>query len=403
MAITPNMWTEFSAGCLGMAEADIHITQARLRAKRGVKWSHYPADVIPAWIADMDFTVAPEIRTALRAIIDTDDFGYTPQNLNMRVANAFCGWMTTRHGWTPEPERIFVGSTMMQLMHAMVMMFSEPGDGVIVQTPIYPGFLSVVAQNNRRLDENPLPRGNARYEMDMKRLRKLIDKRTRILLLCNPHNPTGRAFGADELRAIADVALEHNLVVVANEVHMDFVYAPARYTPFASLGPEIAARTITLSSTSKGLNIAGLRCAIAHFGSAELQTRFKQINTHILGTPSIFSIMGSEAAWKFGGPALDKILLQLDANRRRVAEFVQNELPGVSHISPEATYFAWLDCSALNLQGAAAKFFLDNARVALSPGGDFSSYTDKFARLNFATSPEILEEILSRMARAVKG
>ncbi len=384
-------------------QSELHLTESQLRARRGVKWSHYPADVIPAWIADMDFPVAPEIRAALRQIIDTDDFGYTPANLNDRVVQEFCGWMTTRHGWTPDPARIFVGSTMMQLMHAMVMMFSEPGDGIIVQTPIYPGFLSVVAQNNRRLDENPLRRGNARYEMDLEGLRKLIDKRTRILLLCNPHNPTGRAFGVDELRAIADVALEHNLVVVADEVQMDFVYPPARYTPFASLGGEIAARTITLSSTSKGLNIAGLRCAVAHFGSAELQARFKQINTHILGTPSIFSIIGSEAAWKYGGPTLDKILLQLDANRRRVAEFAQSSLPGVSHISPEATYFAWLDCSGLHLQGSAAKFFLDNARVALNPGGDFSSYTDKFARLNFATSPEILDEILSRMARAVKG
>lgn len=382
---------------------DLHLTESQLRARRGVKWTRYPADVIPAWIADMDFAVAPEIRAALRAVIDADDFGYPPHTLNERAAKAFYAWMTTRHGWTPDTDRIFVGSTIMQLMHATVMMFSEPGDGVIVQTPIYPGFLSVVAQNNRRLDENPLRRGNAHYEMDLDGLRRVIDNRTRLLLLCNPHNPTGRAFAIDELRAIADIALEHNLIVVADEVQMDFVYPPARYTPFAALGGDIAARTITLSSTSKGLNIAGLRCAVAHFGSAELQTRFKQINTHIMGTPSIFSIFGSEAGWKFGGPTLDKILLQLDANRRRVGEFLQSNLPGVSFVSPEATYFAWLDCSALNLPGSAAQFFLENAKVALSPGGDFSSYTDNFARLNFATSPEILDEILQRMARAVKG
>jgi len=283
------------------------------------------------------------------------------------------------------------------------MMFSEPGDGIVVQTPIYPGFLSVVAQNNRRLDENPLRRGNARYEIDIDGLRRVIDPRSRILLLCNPHNPTGRCFEKDELQAIADVALAHDLIVVANEVHMDFVYAPARHTPFAALGAEIAARTITLSSTSKGLNIAGLRCAVAHFGSEALQTRFKRINTHIMGTPSIFSIVGSEAAWQFGGPTQDKILQQLDANRRLVAETVRSEMPGMAHFPPEATYFAWLDCSALNLKTSAAKFFLDKAKVALSPGGDFSSYTDKFARLNFATPPEILSEILPRMARALKG
>lgn len=382
---------------------ELHITEAMLRAKRGVKWTRYASDVLPAWIADMDFPVAPEICAALSEIIAANDFGYPPQNLNDRVAEAYCGWMAARHGWRPDPARVFTASNLIQLMHAMVLMFSEPGDGVIVQTPIYPGFLSAVALNKRRLDENPLAHGAKRYEMDIDGLRRVIDKRTRLLMLCNPHNPSGRVFEMGELRAIADVALEHNLIVVANEVHMDIVYAPSRHIPFASLGPGIAARTITLSSTSKGLNIAGLRCAVAHFGSAELQARFEKINTQLLGTPSIFSIAGSEAAWRFGGPSLDRILVQLAANRRQVADFVQSELPGIAHRPAEATYFAWLDCSGRNLPGPASRFFLDKAKVALSPGGDFSSYTDKFARLNFATTPEILDKILNRMAGAIKG
>ena len=382
---------------------DFLLTEAQLRAKRGVKWSHYGADVIPAWIADMDFAVAPEIRSALESIISSDDYGYPPHNLNTRVHRAFSHWMTTRHGWTPDPARIITATNMMQLMHAMVLMFSEPGDGVVVQTPIYPGFLTVVAQNRRRLDENPLRRGNSRFEMDLDALRRVMDKRTRLLLLCNPHNPAGRAFEPYELRAIADMALERELIVIANEVHMDLVYPPARYTPFASLGGEIARRTITLSSTSKGLNIAGLRLAVAHFGSRALQAKFEEINLDLLGKPSIFSIMGSEAAWLSGGPSLDKILPQLAANRDRVTQFLQNHLPEIIHLPAEATYFAWLDCSLLNLPGPAAKFFLEKARVALSPGRDFSAYTDDCVRLNFATSPAILEEILARMARAVKG
>lgn len=382
---------------------DFNFSESALRARQGVKWSRYPNDVIPAWIADMDFAVAPEIKAALKAVIDAEDFGYPPQDLNERVARAFCRWMTTRHGWAPDPARTIIATNMMQLMHAMLVMFSEPGDGVVVQTPIYPGFLTVVAQNKRRLDENPLLRGERRYEIDIDGLRRVIDGRTRMLLLCNPHNPTGRAFGRDELRAIADIALEHNLVVIANEVHMDLVYPPARYTPFASLGGDIAKRTVTLSSTSKGLNIAGLRCAVAHFGSAELQTQFAKINLELLGKPSVFSIVGTEAAWQFGAASLDKILHQLAANRQKVTGFLQRELPEITHLPGEATYFAWLDCSNLNLSGSAGKFFLDKGKIALSPGGDFSSYTDKFARLNFATSPQILDEILARMARAVKG
>ncbi len=383
--------------------ADVGISESALRARHGVKWSRYPNDVIPAWIADMDFAVAPEIKAALREVIDTEDFGYPPHNLNDRAAQAFCSWMTARHGWTPDPARIVTATNMMQLMHAMVVMFSEPGDGVVVQTPIYPGFLTVVAQNKRRLDENRLLRGERRYEMDIAGLRSMIDKRTRIVLLCNPHNPTGRAFEMDELRAIAEVALEHDLVVVANEVHMDLVYPPARYTPFASLGGDIAKRTITLSSTSKGLNIAGLRCAVAHFGSAGLQSQFAKINIDLLGKPSVFSIVGTEAAWRFGGSTLDKILHQLNSNRDTVTKFLQRELPEITHLPAEATYFAWLDCTRLNVPGTAGKFFLDKAKVALSAGGDFSSYTNKFTRLNFATSPQILDEILSRIARAVRG
>lgn len=386
-----------------MTELDLTVSQEKLRLRQGAKWTRYPADVIPAWIADMDFPVAPEIRASLQAIMDTEDFGYPPYTLNQQATEAYSAWMRARHGWTPDPARTLVLSNMMQAMHAMVMMFSEPGDGVIVQTPIYPGFLSVVAQNNRRLDENPLVRGTQRYEMDMDGLRRKIDPRTRILLLCNPHNPCGRAFDVTELRALAELALRHNLIVIANEVHMDLVYSPARYTPFASLGPEIVARTVTLSSTSKGFNIAGLRCAVAHFGSAELKTIFERINVHTLGTPSIFSIAGSAAAWRHGGAALDTTLIQLDKNRRRIADFVKAKMPGVKYLMPEATYLAWLDCSALGLPETPAKYFLNRAKIAFSPGGDFSSYTDQFIRLNFATSPEILEEILSRMDRALKG
>ena len=368
-----------------------------------MKWTQHPADVLPAWVADMDFAVAEPIRAALERMITDNDLGYALRDAPLRVANAFSQWMGARHGWTPDPANVLVCDDLVQMLHACVLMFAGAGEGVIVQTPIYPPFLAAVRQNQRRLIENRLAPGPHRWEIDFDRLLASIDGRTRLMMLCNPHNPTGRVFLRAELDKLARIACEHNLIVVADEIHMDLTYAPHKHIPLASLGADIAARTITLSSASKAFNIAGLHCAVAHFGSSELRGRFDHIQPRVLGGPSSLAIAGVEAAWREGTPWLDAVLLQLDANRHRVAEFIRSELPGITHQMPEATYLAWLDCGALNLPLPPAKFFLDRAKVALGAGADFSSHTEQFVRLNFATSPQILEKILARMARAIKG
>ncbi len=384
-----------------MTDPDLSLTQDRLRARRGMKWTRYPPDVLPAWVADMDFPVAAPIRAAIARMLDSHDLGYARHDAPQRVVGAYADWMRTRHGWDADPANVLVCDDVVQMLHACVLAFAGEGEGVIVQTPIYPPFLSAVTQNNRRLVENRLVQGATRWELDFDELRRNIDRHTRLLMVCNPHNPTGRVFTKAELEKLAGIAVEHDLMVVADEIHMDLAFAPNKHIPLASLGAEIAARTITLTSASKAFNIAGLHCAVTHFGSAGLRERFGRIQPRLLGGPSSLAIAATEAAWCEGGPWLDAVLAQLNANRRKVADFINAELPGVTHNTPEATYLAWLDCTGLNLPAPASKFFLDKARVALSPGGDFSSFTNNFARLNFATSPEILDEILSRMASAV--
>lgn len=374
----------------------------RLRSKRGIKWSRYGGDVIGAWVADMDFPVAPAIQEAIDEIQADNEFGYPALDAGLAVREAFADWMKREHRWRIDPDDTILLGDVLQAMHAAILRFSEPGDGLIVQTPIYPPFLGAVSANDRRLDENPLIRDTTGYGIDFDQLRAVIDKRTKMLLLCNPHNPTGRAFSRKELKKLAAIALEHDLIVVSDEIHMDLVYPELRHIPFASLGPEIAARTITLSAATKSFNIAGLRCAIAHFGSPELRREFSGINLRLFGTPSIVGLAATRAAWRSGKEWLSLVREQLDENRQRVEIFLSANLPEIGFHMPEATYLAWLDCTAVELNESPQEFFLRQAKVGLNPGSDFSSSTDKFARLNFATTPAVLNEILNRMAYAVK-
>jgi cystathionine beta-lyase len=288
-------------------------------------------------------------------------------------------------------------------MYAAVLAFSEPGDGAVIQTPIYPPFLATLEKTGRRMVENRLADDGARYVLDAEGLRRAIDDRTRILLFCNPHNPTGRVFERHELQALGELAVERDLIIVADEIHADLAYPGHRHIPLASLGPEIAARTITLTSATKAFNIAGLRCAVMHFGSDELRARFRRtIPDALLGKASVLGVHATIAAWRQGQPWLDGVLKLLETNRDRVARFVAEELPGVRHYSPEGTYLAWLDCRGLDLPGSPYDFFLEEARVAFSDGASFGEAGRGCVRLNFATSPAVLEQVLERMAEAVQ-
>ncbi|MDP9373483.1 MAG: pyridoxal phosphate-dependent aminotransferase [Chloroflexota bacterium] len=372
-----------------------------LRARRCSKWTRYPGDVLPAFVADMDFAVAEPVQAAIRRLVECQDYGYGFRTGEAGLAAAFTGRMRERFGWEVDAERVQTVTELIQAMFGAVMAFSEAGDGVVVQTPIYPPFLMTVAKTGRRLVENPLVDDGTRYVMDIEGLRRVIDDRTRVLLLCNPHNPTGRVFARDELLALGELAVERDLIVVSDEIHADLVYPGERHIPLGVLGPEIAARTITLNSATKGFNIAGLRCAVMHFGSAELQERFRRaIPEALLGQASIVGIDATIAAWREGQPWLDAVLAHLLANRDRIARFVAADLPGVRHYTPEGTYLAWLDCRELALPEGPYRFFLDRAQVALGNGEDFGPPGRGCVRLNFATAGAVLEQMLDRMAEA---
>lgn len=377
---------------------------ARLRRRKGEKWQLYPPDVLPAWVAEMDFPLAAPIRRVLEDALDADDLGYPVNPRPQDLPTVFAARMAERFGWRVDPQRVAVLTDVVQGIYVALDRFTARGEGVVVQTPVYPPFLRAVSDLGRRLVENPLVEGPARFEIDLDGLRAAADPDTRVLLLCHPQNPTGRVFGRDELEALAELALRHDWVVVSDEIHADLVYpGGARHLPFATLAPEVEARTITLTSATKAFNIPGLRCAVAHFGSAELQRRFASLPRHLRGGIGSLGLAATEAAWTSCQPWLDAVLGRLAANRALVADFVRDALPGVRHRPPEASYLAWLDCRELGLGPSPQRFFLEHARVALSAGEAFGRPGEGFVRLNFATAPALLGEILERMAKALRA
>ena len=374
------------------------LDEAFLRNSRGEKWNLYDDDVLPLWVADMDFPVAEPVRRVVQQAVDRSDFLYPVHPAPTDVPQLCAERLEARFGWRPEPRRIEILTDVVQGIYVALETFTEPGDGVVIQTPIYPPFLVSVRETRRRLVENPLVPGPGGFEVDLDGLRAAADAGTRLLLLCNPHNPSGRALRREELEGIAEVALERDLVVVSDEIHQDLVFPGARHVPFASLSPEVEARTITLTAASKAFNIAGLRCAVACFGSDAIKRRFLRVPRHVRGGVGILGIESLRSAWRHADPWLEQVLAYLEANRDFLAEFAAAELPALRLHPPEATYLAWLDARDLRLEGSPAAFFLEQARVALSDGAAFGDPGRGFVRINFATSRAILTRALERMA-----
>ena len=372
-----------------------------LRRRQGAKWSLCPDNVIPAWVADMDFPVAAPIREALARAVGESDLGYSVYPTQHPLPGVFCERVAERFDWQITPDRVAVITDVVQGLYLGAQLFAESGQGVVIQTPIYPRFLDAVANTGRRFVFNPLVRPRDGYELDLDVLRAAIDPETRVLLLCHPHNPTGRAFTRGELTSLAEVALANDLTVISDEIHADLVFDERRHIPFASLSPEIEARTVTLMSASKAFNIAGLHCALAVFGSATLRKRFESVPLPLRGAVSSLGLAASLAAFRDGQPWLDAVVSYLQANRDVLTAFLAERMPAIGYAAPEATYLAWLDCRALELDESPHRFFRQQARVVLSPGPEFGEVGEGFVRLNFATSRAILREILERMARVV--
>lgn len=365
----------------------------RLRARRGVKWSRYGTDVLPAWVADMDFDPPPVVAEAIRGLVDAGDLGYNM--IGEELAPAYVDFQRRHHGWEPEVELISPFTTVLHALETVLWNATAPGDGVVVFTPIYYPFLAAITDSGRRRVGVELTRDGWRIDPD--RLEAAIDATTRVILFCQPHNPTGRRFDDDEIAAVAEVAERHDLLVVTDEIWGDLTY-DAPHRPLALADERLAGRLITLGSASKSFNLAGLRCAVAHIDHQPTRDLLAAMPRHLRGASSTLGIAGTIAAWRHGDAWLAATRVVLAERRAQLARRVAADLPGVSLDPPQATYLAWLDFDAAGLGDDPAVPLLEHARVALSDGPKFGPNGVGFARINFATSEQILDDVLDRIA-----
>ncbi len=385
-----------------MGPMDDSRDMERLRALSGVKWRRWGDDVIPAWVADMDFPTAPPIVEALRVMVDSGDFGYNMASFDDSIPKAWADWSQRRFGWRPEPEQSRVFSTTLQAIATALSLATSPGDGVLLLTPVYAPFYSMIEKAGLRLIEYKLDQTAWRVDADA--LSAAADPGTRAIILCNPHNPSGRVFEATELETIALIAQEHDLLVISDEIWQDFVYPGSpRHTPFASLGPEASSRCVTVTAASKSFSLGGLSCAVAHLGHAAVAEGVAQMSPFLLGGINALGAHATLAAWTHGENWLADTVHCLHANREHLISRLTAELPQVRVETPEATYLAWLDFSDTSIASDPAGQLLERGRVGLSPGPDFGTAGAGFARLNFATHREILDEIIDRIVGTVRG
>ncbi|MDR0701408.1 MAG: PatB family C-S lyase [Azoarcus sp.] len=363
----------------------------------GEKWGHYAGrDILPLWVADMDFTAPPPVLEALRARVEHGVFGYThpwPSLVEAVVQN-----VARDHGWAIDPGWLVWLPGVISGFNLACRTVGATGGAVFTATPIYPPFLAAPGNNSRRLVQAPLVLLDGRWQWDRAATEAAIGPDTRLFMLCNPHNPVGRVFDEDELHWIAALAAQRDMIVCSDEIHCGLVLDPDKpHRPIAALDPDIARRTITLMAPSKTWNIPALYCAIAIIPDATLRTHFQRAMRGIVPEINVLGFAAAEAAYRDGEPWRLALIDYLRGNRDRVMDAVA-AMPGLSMAAPEATYLAWIDCRAMGLENPTA--FFEAAGVGLSDGRAFGM--PGFVRLNFGCARATLDEALARMGRALE-
>jgi cystathionine beta-lyase len=368
-----------------------------LRQRRSAKWQTYPADVLPLTVAEMDFALAAPIAEALREAVERSDAGYAMAVPDL--GRALAGFAARRWNWDLDPASVTavtdVGVGVVELLRVL----TRPGDAVAISPPVYPPFFDWVAEAGTRLLEVPLACDPAGWHLDLAALEAAFATHPAAYVLCNPHNPVGRVHSADELAALVRLARIYRVAIVSDEIHGPLVLPGATFTPLLTV-PGAAEVAVSVLSASKAWNLAGLKCAAVVTAAprmAAVTGRFPADTRWRIGH---FGVISAVAAFTAGEPWLDQLLRTLDHRRLLLGDLLGQRLPMLTWHPPEATFLAWLNCTALGPDNQARERFLDRGRVALEPGLHFGAAGSGYARLNFATSPGILDQATARMARS---
>ena len=369
-----------------------------LRRRTSAKWRTYPGDVLPLFVAEMDYPLAPPVARAMIERIEASDVGYVSGP--GPVGPAFAGFAQRRWNWDLDPEDVRTTTDVSVAIVETLRQVLEPGDEVIITPPVYPPFFDLPLEAGGKVREVPLLQDDAGWALDLDGLERAFAAGAKALLLCNPHNPLGLVHPKEMLDAVARLAAKYGATVVSDEIHAPLVYRAQDFTPFLSVSDDARAHGVCVTAASKGWNIAGSKCALMIASAPETRLLLDEMPEEVGFRTSILGLHGTTAAYAEGDEWLDGVLAVLASNRELLHELLAAELPGVGYRMPDASYLAWLDMRALGWGTDPAEYALEKAHVAVEPGLKFGTAGAGYVRLNFGCAPEVLEEAIHRLSAA---
>ncbi|CAN2213670.1 MalY Bifunctional PLP-dependent enzyme with beta-cystathionase and maltose regulon repressor activities [Candidatus Nanopelagicaceae bacterium] len=376
-----------------------------LRTHRSEKWRAFPADVLPLPVAEMDFPVAEPIRKTLREMIDKSDLGYLGAIPEM--GKAFSAFAAKRWGWKADPNQVRIAADVGVGVVEVLRVITQPGDRILINSPVYPNFWTWIAETHLiEVDvpfmHNEMEVDGSFWALDWDGIEKAYSSGIKVHLISNPHNPLGRMFSREELSRFAELAHKYGVIVLSDEIHAPLTYKESTFIPFLTISQHAREIGITITAASKGWNIAGLKCAIIVTEDEKLHERLNSIAPATHYRASLLGAFATVTAFEEGEPWLNALMEKMEINRHLVSDLINQYTPKVSYHLPRCSYLAWLDLSQLNLGDDPAAALVEKAKVAFVPGIRFGKQSNQFVRLNFATSPEILEEAFRRISPVLR-
>ena len=381
-------------------------TLAELATHHSEKWRAFPSDVIPLPVAEMDFPIADPIKALLHSMVENSDMGYL--GAIPELGAAFSSFAQTRWSWSVDPAKVRVATDVGVGVVEILRVFTTPGDRILISSPVYQNFYTWM--NETRVTSVDVPfihhisdDISQQWQIDWPAIEEAYSSGIKVHLLCSPHNPIGRVYSKEELEKFIALAVKHNVIIISDEIHAPLEYRDHPFTPILTLGQDAERVSVVVTAASKGWNIAGLKCAIIVSGNQQMHEKLNALPYSLHFRASLFGAFATATAFDQGVTWLDTVITQLDFNRHLISELLAEHLPEVSYNPPQHSYLAWLDLSNLELGEIPSEKILEKSRVALNPGHIYGAQWKNFARLNFATSPEIITQAITQMARGIRG
>ena len=370
-----------------------------LRNRKSVKWRQFPSDVLPLPVAEMDFPIAEQVKLALRDMIERSDTGYLGPFPEM--FDAFAGFAKQRWNWNVDVSQMRIATDVGVGTVEVIRTLIDPGDRVMLNSPVYDNMWRWVGEVKANLVDVPLTENNLDYSLDLDAIEGEYKKGIKVHILCHPHNPVGVIFSKEILAKLAELAVKYQVKIISDEIHGPLTYDSNSFTPFLAISDAAREVGITVTSASKGFNLAGLKCALIITSSQELKEKINSMPISVAFRASLFGAVAATAAFRDSAAWLDGVLATLNENRKLIRHLVETQLPAIGYRIPDFGYLAWLDLSNLGLGEDPTKLILERGKLAINGGAMYGPKHKSFARINFGTSPEIIIEAFNRIQKSL--